>query len=182
MSQGGINMGREMRRREEKKNKSTKNEELEFHISWISIVKVFSSIVLILLVLYFIVAVFVTKELDISKKEDASESEEVNVSHKIMAANIFRQKEETYYVYCYDFNDEDSGVGDAVNAVSDVPVYRVDTSSGYNSKYVTDESGNVNARGLDELKVSNPTLLVISGDTISGYYEGRVKIIEFLTK
>ena len=181
-------MGREQKRREERRNKNIRKiedeEVLDTSIKGITILKVVSSIVLILFVVYYIVAVFITKEIDISDKNkdsNSSENSTSSVSDKILGANIFSQKEESYYVYCYDFGDEDSGVAQAISGVSDMTVYRVDTSNGMNSKYV-DETGNPNSSSLDDLKVSNPTLLVISGDKITGYYEGRNNIMNFLSQ
>ena len=180
-------MGREQRRREEKKNRNKKdieeNELLDTTIHGVTVLKVCFATILILFVLYYVLAVFITKEIDISEKSDkadTSDTSSANVSDKIIAANIFRQSEETYYVYCYDFNEEDEGVAQAIGSAKE-KVYRVNTSEGLNSKYVTEAPGNANASGLDNLKVSNPTLLVISADKIVGYYEGRSNIITFLS-
>ena len=181
-------MGRELRRKEEKKNRNKKviekEEELNTEIKGTTVLKVVSSIILILLVVYYIMAVFITKEIDISEKdntkESSSETSTSSVSDKILASNIFNQQEEKYYVYCYDFTDEDEGVASAINGTSE-KVYRLNTKDGLNSKYVTSDAGNKNATSLENLKISNPTLLEISGDTITGYYEGRNSIIGFLS-
>ena len=184
-------MGREQRRREEKRNKYRKDvekqEELDTSIKGTTILKVASSIILILLVVYYIMAVFITKEIDISEKNNdmnATDTASVNksVSNKIIAQNIFNQKEDTYYVYCYDFSDEDEGVAQAINGASNQTIYRLNTKDGLNSKYVTEESGNKNATSLEELKLVNPTLLVIQADKIVGYYEGRNDIMSFLSQ
>ncbi len=185
------NMGRELKRKEEKRNKGKKKnqeeEEISTEINGVTIAKVVGAIVLILLVVYYILAVFVTKEIDISEvsnNKDKTSDSEVNssVSNKILASNIFSQKEEIYYVYCYNFDDEDEGVAEAVNGATDKKIYRLDTNSSLNSKYVTDENGNVNATSLNDLSISSPTLLEIAGDRITGYYEGRSNIINYLSK
>ena len=184
-------MGREQRRKEEKRNKYRKNikkqEELDTSIKGTTILKVVSSIVLILLVVYYIMAVFITKEIDISEKNNDAKATDTatvnsNVSNKIIAINIFNQKEDNYYVYCYDFSDEDEGVAQAINGASNQTIYRLNTKDGLNSKYVTEETGNRNATSLDDLKIANPTLLVISADKIVGYYEGRNDIMSFLSQ
>ncbi len=181
-------MGRELRRKNNKKNKNNKKivseqEELDTSIHGITVLKVCFGIVLILLVSYYVMAVFITKEIDVSDKSssDLKSSSTSDVSNMILATNIFHQAEETYYVYCYDFSDEDEGVSNAISSFTGGKIYRLDTSNGFNSNYVTDGSGNKEATSLDNLKVSNPTLLVISGDTIRGYYEGRSNIINFLS-
>ena len=180
-------MGRELRRKEEKRNKNKKNiqnqEDVGLEISGLTVLKVVGAVTLIILVVYFVLAIFVTKEISTSSNENTSEatsSETESVSDKVVAANIFNQSEDTYYVYCYDFNDEDDGLKQAFGSVNNTKVYRLDTSNSFNSKYVTDGAGNRNATNLESLKISNPTLLVISGDSIRGYYEGRVEIIKFL--
>ena len=178
-------MGRELRRKEERKERKNKKveEEIEFKLSGLTVLKVLSSIVLILFVAYYILAVFITKEIDISEKKDSSDTTAEtsnNSSDKIVAKNIFNQQEDVYYVYCYDFSDEDSGVRDAINGASSKKIYRLDTSDGFNSNYVTEEDGNKEAKTLEELKIKNPTLIEITGDTITGYYEGRTNIITYL--
>ena len=51
-------------------------------------------------------------------------------------------------------------------------VYKVNTDSALNSKYVGEES-NKSASSVDELKVVAPTLVKISGDKIVEYLEGN---------
>ena len=177
-------MGRELKRREAKQNKTKieKEEELEFEINKMTILKVASTIILILLASYYVLAVFVTKEIDISEKDtEATTTENTNTENKILAANIFNQSEEKYYIYCYDFNSEEEGLQNAING-SDKTIYRLNTSDGLNSKYVTEDTGNPNATSLEDLKVTNPTLIEISGDKITGYYEGKNQILSFLSK
>lgn len=179
-------MGRELRRKEERKNKNIKKkEELDTSVKGSTILKILGVVLLILLVLYYVVAVFVTKEIDVSGNKGADTNDSTSassVSNKILASAIFNQKEETYYVYFYDFEDEDSGISSAISSRSDIKIYKVDTSSSLNSKYVTEESGNASATTLEELKVKNPTLLEITNDQITGYYEGSSLIIDFLSR
>ena len=88
-------MGREQRRREEKKNRNKKdieeNELLDTTIHGVTVLKVCFATILILFVLYYVLAVFITKEIDISEKSDkadTSDTSSANVSDKIIAANI----------------------------------------------------------------------------------------------
>lgn len=176
-------MGRELRRKEEKKNKNkiaNKQIELDTSIKGSTIVKVFVFIALLLLVLWYILAVFVTKEVDISGGNDTSSdtTDTSSVSNKILASNTFEQTEEVYYVYYYDFTDEDKNISSVISN-SDLKIYRVDTSSSLNQNYVTEESGNTAVTGITDLKVKNPTLLQITNDQVTGYYEGRSAIINF---
>lgn len=164
-------MGRELRRKQAKKEgKSLKREnQIEEHQ-----IKKFISITLLLVfivcVIYLISALFVTKELDWFKKEDTNPQV---VTNTILATEIFKQQEEEYYVYFYDYNDEDGQISSIVETkLSGKKIYKVDTSSALNNKYVSDES-NKSAKKLNELKVKSPTVIKISGETISAYYEGN---------
>ena len=89
-------MGRELKRKEAKKNKNINNkvQELDTKISWLTLLKITFFIILLLASVYYVLAVFVTKEIDISnKKEETEEVSNTNtVTDKILASNIFSQK------------------------------------------------------------------------------------------
>ena len=164
-------MGRELRRKQAKREgKSLKNEEIkeEYNVKKIVITCV---IVLVSIgLVYFISALFITKELDWFSKEEVKENTS-GVENSILASAIFKQKEDEYYVYFYDFNEDNNMYKNIVSSkLSSKKVYNVDTSSGLNSNYVSDVS-NKKATGLDDLKVINDTVIKIVGDTIVEYYE-----------
>lgn len=164
-------MGRELRRKQAKREgKSLKNEEIkeEYNVKKIVITCV---IVLVSIgLVYLISALFITKELDWFSKEEVKENTS-GVENSILASAIFKQKEDEYYVYFYDFNEDNNMYKNIVSSkLSSKKVYNVDTSSGLNSNYVSDVS-NKNATGLDGLKVVNDTVIKIVGDTIVEYYE-----------
>lgn len=164
-------MGRELRRKQAKREgKSLKNEEIkeEYNVKKIVITCV---IVLVSIgLVYLISALFITKELDWFSKEEVKENTN-SVENSILASAIFKQKEDEYYVYFYDFNKDNNMYKNIVSSkLSSKKVYNVDTSSGLNSNYVSDVS-NKKATGLDDLKVINDTVIKIVGDTIVEYYE-----------
>ncbi len=164
-------MGRELRRKQAKREgKSLKNEEIkeEYNVKKIVITCV---IVLVSIgLVYLISALFITKELDWFSKEEVKENTS-SVENSILASAIFKQKEDEYYVYFYDFNEDNNMYKNIVSSkLSSKKVYNVDTSSGLNSNYVSDVS-NKKATGLDDLKVVNDTVIKIVGDTIVEYYE-----------
>lgn len=164
-------MGRELRRKQAKREgKSLKNEEIkeEYNVKKIVITCV---IVLVSIgLVYLISALFITKELDWFSKEEVKENTS-GVENSILASAIFKQKEDEYYVYFYDFNEDNNMYKNIVGSkLSSKKVYNVDTSSGLNSNYVSDVS-NKKATGLDGLKVVNDTVIKIVGDTIVEYYE-----------
>ena len=164
-------MGRELRRKQAKREgKSLKNEDIkvEYNVkkTVITCVIVLVSIGLV----YLISALFITKELDWFSKEEVKENTS-SVENSILASAIFKQKEDEYYVYFYDFNEDNNMYKNIVSSkLSSKKVYNVDTSSGLNSNYVSDVS-NKKATGLDGLKVVNDTVIKIVGDTIVEYYE-----------
>ena len=164
-------MGRELRRKQAKREgKSLKNEEIkeEYNVKKIVITCV---IVLVSIgLVYLISALFITKELDWFSKEEVKENTS-SVENSILASAIFKQKEDEYYVYFYDFNEDNNMYKNIVSSkLSSKKVYNVDTSSGLNSNYVSDVS-NKKATGLDGLKVVNDTVIKIVGDAIVEYYE-----------
>lgn len=164
-------MGRELRRKQAKREgKMLKNEEIkeEYNVKKIVITCV---IVLVSIgLVYLISALFITKELDWFSKEEVKENAS-SVENSILASAIFKQKEDEYYVYFYDFNEDNNMYKNIVSSkLSSKKVYNVDTSSGLNSNYVSDVS-NKKATGLDDLKVINDTVIKIVGDTIVEYYE-----------
>lgn len=164
-------MGRELRRKQAKREgKSLKNEEIkeEYNVKKIVITCV---IVLVSIgFVYLISALFITKELDWFSKEEVKENTS-SVENSILASAIFKQKEDEYYVYFYDFNEDNNMYKNIVSSkLSSKKVYNVDTSSGLNSNYVSDVS-NKKATGLDDLKVINDTVIKIVGDAIVEYYE-----------
>ena len=164
-------MGRELRRKQAKREgKSLKNEEIkeEYNVKKIVITCV---IVLVSIgLVYLISALFITKELDWFSKEEVKENTN-SVENSILASAIFKQKEDEYYVYFYDFNEDNNMYKNIVSSkLSSKKVYNVDTSSGLNSNYVSDVS-NKKATGLDDLKVVNDTVIKVVGDTIVEYYE-----------
>lgn len=164
-------MGRELRRKQAKREgKSLKSEEIKVEYNFKKIVITCVIVLVSIGLVYFISALFITKELDWFSKEEVKENTS-GVENSILASAIFKQKEDEYYVYFYDFNEDNNMYKNIVSSkLSSKKVYNVDTSSGLNSNYVSDVS-NKKATGLDGLKVVNDTVIKIVGDTIVEYYE-----------
>ena len=109
-------MNREQRRKENKKNKfnptNTETNEM-YRLLKISIV-----VIVIFALLFFGVSIFVTKEIDVNKNQ---ESQETGNTDAILANSIFKQKEEEYYVYFYDFNNENTNIATTIiNRIPDL--------------------------------------------------------------
>ena len=163
-------MGRELRRKQAKREgKSLQREVTEEKNQIKSLIIITIVLVVIIGLIYLLSALFVTKELDWFENDE--KETETLATNTILASEIFKQTEEEYYVYFYDYNDEDDEIASAVsNKLSSAKVYKVDTGSALNNKYVSEES-NKNAKKLEELKVKASTVIKISGEQIVAYYE-----------
>ena len=168
-------MGRELRRKQAKKDgKSLEKVELIETNQIKRYLMTIFVVVGVISIIYLISALFITKELDWFSKDKNDTTENTNnVTNAILASAIFKQSEEVYYVYFYDFNEEskDSEITNLVgSSINDTKVYKVNTASAMNANYVG-TSGNKSAKTLADLKVISHTLIKISGDTITEYYE-----------
>lgn len=167
-------MGRELRRKQAKKEgKSLQKEELVESNQIKKYVRITLVIIFIICLIYILSALFVTKELRwFGLNEPKTEENTNKVDNSIIAGSVFMQSEETYYVYFYDFNGEiDEDITSKISSISD-KVYKVDTSSDLNSKYVKD-AGNKNAKKLEELQVISPTVIKFVNNEIKEYFEGK---------
>ena len=163
-------MGRELRRKQAKREGKSLQREISEEKNQIkSLIIITIVLVVIIGLIYLLSALFVTKELDWFEKDESETS--TLVKNTILASEIFKQTEEEYYVYLYDYSDEDDEIASAVSdKLSSAKVYKVDTGSALNNKYVSEES-NKNAKKLEELKVKASTVIKISGEQIVAYYE-----------
>ncbi len=182
-------MGRELRRKQAKREgKSLKEEkenkkEVNPYNDINKMLKTFAILLGIILIIYFLVALFITKEIDWFSNDNENANSAVSVKNSILAKNTFMQTEEVYYVYYYDFNDQSSSIASLISSkLSSETVYKVDTSDAFNSNYVTEEVGNSAVSSIDDLKVINPTLIKISNGSVIEYYETEDSIINYLEK
>ena len=174
-------MGRELKRKEAKRNnKSVIEEKKEVNPKEeiYKIVKILSIILVILVVVYLLVGIFLTKE--ISFKNNKKESGVISNSKNILVSEVFRQTEEKYYVYFSDFENTINSVESAMTSkLYNYSIYRVDMGSGFNSKYAS-EIGNANAQKVEEFKIVVPTLIMVENDTIVKYVEGEDAILNYI--
>lgn len=179
-------MGRELKRKQAKKDKKPLKEEVikkneNPYDDIYKLLKTFGIILGVILLIYFLIAVLITKEIDWFTK-DNNEEQVQKVEKSILAKNTFNQKEEEYYVYFYDFEDENERIATLINSkFFTETIYRVNTKDAFNSNFVTEEAlGNSSVTSIDDLKVINPTLIKISGDIVVEYYETKDNIISYL--
>ena len=182
-------MGRELKRKQAKKEgKSLVEDNIKKNENPYSdiykLLKTFGILLVIVIGIHFFTALVITKEIEWFTEWFKKDEEKVptTVANSILANDIFKQSEEEYYVYFYDFDEKDTDLTYLVNGMTEnIKVYKVNTKDGFNSNYVTEEEmGNTQAKSLEELKVITPTLIKISGNTIVEYYETSDRIKEYL--
>ena len=171
-------MGRELKRKEAKRNGKNVKEVQKNHEEKVSTMKNFSIIMIVLIVLfsltYLLAGIFATKDIKLFSKSNTNSSETTtNIKNKILASDSLKQLEEEYYVYYYDSTKEDSAVTNVVNSLSGI-TYRVDLHDGFNANFLGEPSGIVSS--IENLKVSDPTVIRVSSEAIVAFYNGAEEI------
>lgn len=169
-------MGRELKRKQAKREgknvKEAQKKNIDKPLSPKTFAILLVAILLFFIILYILTGLFITKELKWFDN-NGDDKEIVNVTNKILATDSLRQVEEEYYVYYYDTTDEDSEVSSKMSALSE-KVYRVDLNDDFNSNFIGDPSGVV--EDINDLRVSNPTVIKVSSEEIVEFYSGADEI------
>ena len=173
-------MGRELRRKQAKKDgvalkeEQIKKEEGPYSDIY-KLLKTFGVLLVIVLAVHFFTALVITKEIEWFSKEDVKET--IKVQDSILAKNSFMQTEEEYYVYYYDTEEENAEIQNKLYSVKE-KIYRVDLHDAMNSNFVAEASGIVDS--IENLKVSDPTLIKVSSEKIVEFYTGKDEIVSAL--
>ena len=170
-------MGRELRRKEAKRNGKNVREVQKLNKEKPMTMKTFITIIVTLIVffiiLYILTGIFITKDIKWFEKKDTTDTTENAISNKILGVDSLRQAEEEYYVYYYDTTNENSDINSIVNSLSE-KVYRVDLHDDFNSNLIGEPSGVVS--DISQLKVSDPTIIKVVSSTITEFYNGVEQI------
>lgn len=170
-------MGRELRRKEAKRNGKNVREVQKLNKEKPMTMKTFITIIVTLIVffiiLYILTGIFITKDIKWFEKKDTTDTTENTISNKILGVDSLRQAEEEYYVYYYDTTNENSDINSIVNSLSE-KVYRVDLHDDFNSNLIGEPSGEVS--DISQLKVSDPTIIKVVSSTITEFYNGIEQI------
>lgn len=171
-------MGRELRRKEAKRSGKNVKEAVELNKERPMTTKGLVTILIVLIVLfaltYLLTGIFATKDIKWFSKSTKEEEETTNnIKNRILASDSLKQLEENYYVYYYDSTNEDNEVSDIVDDLDDT-VYRVDLHDDFNSNFIGEPSGVVES--IDNLKVSNPTIIKVSSEKIISFTSGKEEI------
>lgn len=175
-------MGRELKRKEAKRQGKNVKEVQQENIDNKVTIKKFVIILIILMVLfiltYLFTGIFATKDIKWFSKNNESEEENIsNISNKILASESLKQSEEDYYVYFYDVTKENVEVSNVINYLTNT-VYRVDLHDAFNSNFIGEPSGIVDE--IENLKVTDPTVIKVSSEKIVSFYSGTEEITSSL--
>ena len=118
-------MGRELRRKQAKREGKSLQREIPEESNQIKKLIIITIVLVVIIgLIYLLSALFVTKELDWFKNEEKETG--TLITNTILASETFKQAEEEYYVYFYDYDDEDSEISSAVSSkLSSSKVYKV---------------------------------------------------------
>lgn len=173
-------MGRELKRKQAKREGKNvrevqkKKQEVENNsVTLNKLIILVICMILLFCTLYLVTGLFITKDIKWFSKNSSSTEEKNSVDNKILASEVLKQSEEEYYVYYYDPSDEDSSVSSIISSLNE-EVYRVDLSSDFNSSYIGESSGIVER--IEDLKVSNPTVIRVESGKIVEFYNGALEI------
>ena len=173
-------MNREQKRKEARKNKKIGDDFIEEKTAKSEVnrlIKIAVVVILIFIVLYFGVGIFITKEITLPRGGNNTDSEITTSTTNILANSTLSQKDDKYYVYFYDFNNENTNIANTISEkLSDAKVYKVDTSDILNKNYVVEEDSNKDAKTLDDLKVKKDTIIIVNNKEIEKYLEGEEEI------
>lgn len=169
-------MGRELKRKQAKRDgknvREAQKKSQDKPLSLKTFIIIMVVLIVFFIILYLLTGIFVTKEIKWFNN-DSKVDNIVEVNNKILATDSLRQVEEEYYVYYYDTTDEDNEVSSLLSSLSD-EVYRVDLHDDFNSNFIGEPSGIV--ENINDLKVTNPTLIKVSSEKIVEFYSGDVEI------
>ena len=132
-------MGRELRRKEAKRNGKNVRDIQKLSKEKPMTMKQFITIIVVLLVffviLYILTGIFITKDIKWFDKKDTTTDNVSTISNKILGVDSLRQSEEEYYVYYYDTTNENSDVTSTINSLT-TKVYKVDLHDAFNARYI----------------------------------------------
>lgn len=169
-------MNREQKRKEARKNKKIGDDFIPEKTTKSEVNRLIGIafiVILIFVILYFVIGIFITKEIKLPRSQKQEQSDVTTSTTNILANSTFSQKDESYYVYFYDFKNEDTSIADIIkNKLASSKVYKVDTADVMNKNFIVEIDSNKNAKNINELKVKKNTIIKITNKQVEGYYEG----------
>ena len=164
-------------------DKKIKVEETTSHYSLKSII-VLIICVLVVFFGFYLFTLRMTKKNDTSTTEKTEE--EISISYDtIVLGQSLSMGDEAYYVLFYDFSDDDTSsvyqnLFTNYQSKKELPIYRVDMSSGFKKNYLTDGEANYNPSSIAEFSIKGATLMKIDNHEVVDYIEGEGNITNLL--
>lgn len=164
-----------------KKNKrrvyNSKN--VEYGIEIKKLLIILGIILLILATIYFIVGIFVTKDIKLFKQNTETTIETTIQYDEILAGETFSKNSNEYYVIFTDSTGNYYSVyKNIVSNNSDKKIYIVDINNPLNTLYISEET-NPNAQKASDLKIKDNTMIKISNQKNILYVEDKNEIISY---
>ena len=132
-------------------------------------------IVLLVVIAIILVGFWITKLANKKNSQDITYVSGNIATDKVIVGTMLSRGGE-YYVLCYDTSKNDANIyvtyGENYKNKKALDLYYLDLSSEFNRKYYVDEESNKEAKKIDELKISDGTLIRIKDGKIVEYIEG----------
>ena len=115
-----------------------------------------------------------------NRGEDRAPAAEASISYeKIMAGSSLNQKEKSYVVVFYNTDDDIYSAITKYRQEKEKTIYYVDLSDGLN-KYVVSNEAKTDVSSVSDLRVKDPTLIVVTDGKITNSKVGKESILSFL--
>ena len=132
-------------------------------------------IVLLVVIAIILVGFLITKLANKKNSQDITYASGSIATDKVIVGTMLSRGGE-YYVLCYDTSKNDANIyvtyGENYKNKKALDLYYLDLSSEFNRKYYVDEDSNKEAKKIDELKITDGTLIRIKDGKIVEYIEG----------
>ncbi len=173
----------------QKKKKQKLNYEKSFNSNndeILRIIKILVGVILFLVLFYFL-AMLMTGEIKFGNKNQNQQEDIVIQYDEILAGETFKKSDLEYYVLYFNFSEDISSTylayrSSYLEKSEKFPMYMVDLEKGFNASYVQGigEEDEQYPETIDDLKVSNPTILKIKDKKVVERIEGKDSVKEFL--
>ena len=146
-------------------------------------------IIILVVVMVLIVGVYFLSQLIVNKREEDNTTTNTTTAKidydMASVGTILNRPYDSYYVMIYDSEDNNamyySSVLTKYQKTNKGKIYYVDLGNDLNKKYKSnEETGNKDAKSIDDFSFGNVTLLKITNSNVTNYYEGIDKIKEVL--
>ncbi len=158
---------------------SNKNGDTTYSMELKKLFIILGIILLIIVILYLIIGIFVTKDIKIFGNTDDEEVISTIQYQEILAGQTFNMNQDEYYVIFSDSTGNYYSIyKNIADSQTDKSIYLVDLSNPLNQSYVSDES-NKDVQKASDLKVKDNTLIKINNKTNIEYIDDRNTILSY---